>query len=191
MIKSKVLLAMLSILISSLMIVGAVVWYGSRTPQLGGAFTLNHLGQDWVLLDQTKKLNLIYVGYVKCPDVCPMTLTYAAQSFRQLSQEELENTQLLFISVDVAHDTPESVAQYAEQFAPQFIGLTGSEESIANAVQKIGASFMLEPSPGSRLGYSIAHSDRLFFLNKKGLVIDTIPNPRSAELITQKIKENL
>lgn len=50
---------------------------------------------------------------------------------------------------------------------------------------------MLEKNPKSYLGYSIAHTDRLFFLNKKGYVIDSISNPRSADEILLKIKEHL
>ena len=191
MFKPKAFLVLTIVLLLSILLIAGVIWYGSREPQLGGAFTLNHRDQDWALLDNAKRLNLVYVGYVKCPDVCPMTLTYAAQAFKQLTEEQGSSTQLIFISVDVANDTPKDVADYAEQFNPNFIGLTGSQENIARVVQMIGASYLMEKNPGSHLGYSIAHSDRLFFLNKKGFVIDTLPNPRSSEFLTQKIKDNL
>lgn len=176
----------------SLCFVLAVVWYERRqSVTLGGDFTLNHLGQSWTLSQHAKKLNLVYVGYVKCPDVCPMTLSFASQGFKKLSEKELVKTQFIFISVDVEHDTPESVAVYATQFFPAFVGLTGTQASIDKTVASIGASYMVEKDPKSYLGYSVAHSDRVFILNKDAEVIDSISNLRSAEVLIQKIKEHL
>ncbi len=175
----------------ALLIVGAFLWYGSRAPHLEAHFSLNHRGENWSFDENAKKLNLVYVGYVKCPDVCPMSLSYAAQAFHKISKDQLKNTQLIFISVDTAHDTPASVADYAVQFYPSFVGLTGSQIKVDEAVRSMGASYMVEKDPKSYLGYSIAHSDRIFFLDKKGIVIDSLANPRSEESVTKKIKDLL
>lgn len=189
--KKELLLITLVSLILSAAIVSGVVWYGSRTPTMGGDFTLNYRGKDWNLSQNAKKLNLVYVGYAKCPDVCPMSLSYAAQAFRKLQVEDLEKVQFIFISVDVDNDTPDSVADYADQFFSQFVGLTGTRGPIDQTIGAIGASYMVEKDPKSYLGYSIAHSDRIFFLNKKGIVIDTIPGLRSDEVLLEKLKEYL
>jgi len=158
---------------------------------MGGDFTLNHRGKDWNLNQNAKKLNLVYVGYAKCPDVCPMSLSYASQAFRKLSAEDLEKVQFIFISVDVEHDTATAVADYAAAFFPQFVGLTGKKEQIDQTVSSIGASYMVEKDAKSYLGYSIAHSDRIFFLNKKGSVVDTLPGLRSDQDLLEKLKELL
>jgi protein SCO1/2 len=50
---------------------------------------------------------------------------------------------------------------------------------------------MVEKNPNSYLGYSIAHSDRIFLLNKKGFVIDTLPGLRSDQALLDKLKELL
>lgn len=164
------------------------LWYSNRPPQLGGNFTLNHNGQPWAFSDHAKKLNLLYIGYAKCPDVCPMALSYSAQAIQQLSPGEAEKIQFIFISVDAAHDTAEAVATYAKQFHPHFIGLTGAQVDIDKAVRALGASYLVEENKNSYLGYSIAHTDRVFILNKKGYVIDSVPSPRSADEILVKIK---
>lgn len=189
--KKEFLVVVFVSMVLSALAVGGVVWYGSRSPTRGGDFTLNYVGKDWTFSQNAKKLNLVYVGYSKCPDVCPMSLSYAAQAFRKLSAEDLEKVQFIFISVDVEHDTPEDVALYAKQFFPQFVGLTGTRASIDQTITAIGASYMIEQDTKSYLGYSIAHSDRIFFLNKKGFVIDTLPGLRSDEPLIQKVKENL
>jgi len=188
--KEFLIVVLISMALSALVVCG-VVWYGSRPPSLGGDFTLNHRGKDWNLAENAKKLNLVYVGYAKCPDVCPMSLSYAAQAFRKLSPDDLEKVQFIFISVDVENDTAASVADYAANFYPLFIGLTGKKEILDQVVSSIGASYMVEKNPNSYLGYSIAHSDRIFLLNKKGFVIDTLPGLRSDQALLDKLKELL
>lgn len=168
-----------------------MIWQEMRGPKLGGDFDLNFRGQTWTFSKNARDLNLLYIGYAKCPDVCPLSLSHAGQAFQELTGEQAKNVQLLFVSVDYENDEPQSVAEYAAQFNPSFIGLTGKENEIRKAVDLFGASFMTEKSPKSYLGYSISHTDRLFFLNEKGIVVDTIPNPRVAGEILNKIKEHL
>lgn len=170
---------------------GVGLWYSQQGPRMGGNFSLIHEGNMWTFSEHAKPLNLLYVGYAKCPDVCPMALSFSAQALKMLTSKEISQVQLIFISVDAKNDTAESVSTYAKQFNPEFIGLTGTQEAIDLAIKPFGATYMVEENPKSYLGYSIAHTDRIFILNKKGIVVDSIPSPRSAEEIVQKIKENL
>ena len=102
-----------------------------------------------------------------------MALSYSSQAFASLSAKEKENVRLVFLSVDYEHDTAEAVATYAKQFNPEFVGLTGSKEQIDNIVNLFKASYIVEKDEKSYLGYSISHTDRIYFLNKKGIVLDT------------------
>ncbi len=185
---SKIIVA---VLLTAVVVMAGLVWMKTREPQFGGDFTLTYREQPWTLSEKAKRLNLLYVGYVKCPDVCPLSLSHSGQAFKKLNDDEKSKVQLAFISVDSAHDTPSSVADYAENFYSDFIGLSGTEEEIKNAIDLFGASFIVEANPKSYLGYSIAHTDRLFFLDKRGNVIDSIGNPRSADEILTKIRGHL
>ncbi|RYZ91712.1 MAG: SCO family protein [Proteobacteria bacterium] len=167
------------------------IWNTMREPTWGGDFNLVHRDQRWTFAQHAKGLNLLYIGYVKCPDVCPLSLSHSAEAFRELTVEEKERVRLTFVSVDASHDTATSVADYASQFFPSFVGLTGSENEIRKVVILFGASFVVDTDSKSYLGYSISHTDRLFFLNKKGIVIDSIPNPRSSADILNKIRSHL
>lgn len=158
---------------------------------VGGDFTLNHRGEPWSFSEDAKPLNILYIGYAKCPDVCPLTLSVAGRAFRQLTDKEQENVRVLFLSVDYENDVPEDVADYAEQFFPSFLGLSGSKESIKHTVTLFQTNYILEADPNSYLGYSIAHPDRVFFLNKKGYVVDSIVSPRSPEPILEVIRQNI
>lgn len=172
-------------------VLAGLIWYSTRVPERGGSFTLMNQQGEWQFQANAKKLNLLYVGYAKCPDVCPMTLSYLAEAMKDLNEKERQNVQVIFLSVDVQHDTAESVATYASQFNSSFIGLTGSEEQVDQLMRLIGASYILETDAKSYLGYSISHTDKVFFLNKKGIVIDEEPMVRSKEILTEKIRSHL
>ena len=178
-------------LILALITTFGLIWLLLQPPVVGGDFELSHRGTPWKFSDHAKKLNLLYIGYVKCPDVCPFSLAAARDAFDKLSDEEKTKVQLIFISVDAAHDTAQSVADYASAFNPGFIGLTGSKQQVDLVIQQFGASYVVENEPKSYLGYSIAHTDKVFFLRRKGYVVETIHHPRESEPIVETIRRAL
>ena len=173
------------------LVLAGLIWYGTRVPERGGDFTLKNQQGDWQFQAHAKKLNLLYVGYAKCPDVCPMTLSFLTDAIKDLTEKERENVQVIFLSVDVDHDTAESVATYATQFNPGFIGLTGTKEQVDQVMRLVGASYIYEKDAKSYLGYSISHTDKVFFLNKKGIVKDEEPMVRSKDIVIEKIRSLL
>lgn len=178
-------------LVIVMIFIGALMWKATQSPVAGGDFSLTYKNQPWKFSDSPKKLNLLYFGYAKCPDVCPLTLSNAGQAFKGLTEKELSQIRLTFLSVDQGHDDPMAVAEYATNFFPSFIGLSGSREQIDSTIKLFPASYMIEENAKSYLGYSISHTDRIFFLDDDGIVVDSISSPRESELILNKIRENL
>lgn len=167
------------------------IWKLKYVPSYGGNFDLTYRAKPWTFADDAKKLNLLYFGYVKCPDVCPLTLSFAGGAFRGLTPAQLDNVRLIFVSVDQEHDDPIGVADYATNFFSSFIGLSGSLDQINSTIQMYPASYMVEKNPEAYIGYSIIHTDKIFFLNNKGIVQDFVASPRDSEIVLQKIKEYL
>lgn len=170
---------------------GALIWKATQPPKAGGDFNLTYRAQPWKFSEAPKKLNLMYFGYAKCPDVCPLTLSYAGSAFKKLTEKELSQIRLIFLSVDQEHDDPVAVAEYATNFFPSFTGLSGSREQIDSAIKLFPASYMIEENKKSYLGYSISHTDRIFFLDDEGIVVDSLSSPRESDLVLNKIRENL
>lgn len=188
---SRILKSFIALFIFSLALVFGLLWYSSHTPSFGGDFTLQFKDQPWTFSEHKKPLSLLYFGYVKCPDVCPMTLSVARQAFLELNEKQRSRLQLIFVSVDRDHETAEEVATYAAQFHPQFIGLSGSREQIDHTVKLFKASYILEEDPKSYLGYSVAHTDKLYLLNSNGMVIDMIQSPRNSHEILEPLQRKL
>lgn len=184
-----IVIALIGVVIA--VVLGVVFYREVRGPRVGGNFVLQHPSGEWTFRDHAKDLNLLYIGYAKCPDVCPMVLAHTSHAFSQLKADEVANTNLIFVSVDVDNDTPESVATYATQFFKTFIGLSGTRAQVDSVSKFFNSSYTVDKDEKSYLGYSISHADRLYFLNKKGFVIDEIQTPRSGDVIVSKIREHL
>ncbi|MCB0385569.1 MAG: SCO family protein [Bdellovibrionales bacterium] len=158
---------------------------------LGGDFILNHGGVAWQFSDHAKDLNLLYIGYTKCPDVCPLRMTKIREALAGLGVKELRGIQPIFISVDTDNDKPEEVSAYAQYFLKGFVGLTGSQSEVNKAISLFGATYSKSAEPNSELGYSYIHTDRLYFLDNRGRVLDSMVAPTDAAEILAKVKEML
>lgn len=153
----------------------------------GGDFTLQSHSGPTSLSDFKGKVSVLYIGYTYCPDVCPTSLAIMSQALIDLSPEELEQVQPLFVSVDPERDTPERLAEYSEFFHPKIIGMTGTKEDVDRMVDRYGAFYRKAEMRDSAMGYAMDHSSRIYLINKKGqlsqsLAHGTMPDEVAAEI---------
>lgn len=96
-------------------------------------------GKPWNLREQTKgKPTLIYFGYTKCPDVCPLTMSNIAVARKALPKADQDNLQVVFVTTDPERDTPESLGSWLKAQDPSFVGLTGDFATIQAAARSLG-----------------------------------------------------
>jgi protein SCO1 len=102
---------------------------------IGGPFELvDKSGKTVTDLDVITKPTLVYYGYTFCPDVCPLDMARNAAAMDILTEQGVD-VGGVFITIDPARDTPEIVGEYADNFHPDMIGLTGTEEQVSRAVK--------------------------------------------------------
>jgi protein SCO1/2 len=104
-------------------------------PVVGEAVLLDPEGREVTLLEAAggARVTLVFFGFTRCPDVCPITLSRLAKVYRDLG--EPDDVQVLMITVDPEHDTPDVVGRYAAAFHPSFVGLSGSNAQVAVAAR--------------------------------------------------------
>jgi len=134
---------------AALLLAGAGAYYlGGRLspapPLAGSAFEQPVLVTGLELIDQhgaavdlaadfAGDLTLVFFGYTRCPDVCPLTLQRLARFHQDVGAPEDLN--IVMVTVDPAHDTPAVLGAYVAAFDERFIGLTGSNNQVAEAAR--------------------------------------------------------
>ncbi|UED85237.1 SCO family protein [Streptomyces profundus] len=103
-------------------------------------------GQPFDLVEETAgHPTLLYFGYTNCPDICPLTMSnIAVAASSSLTPEQREELRVVFVTTDPERDTPESLGAWLNGVDPEFIGLTGDFEQIAEAARSVGVA--IEPS---------------------------------------------
>jgi len=116
-------------------------------------------GKAFQLSQLRGKVVLFAFGFTHCPNVCPTTLSDLAKVYRALPARDRARVQVLFVSVDPRRDRPETMKNYVPYFDDSFIGLTGTEDQIAQAAKPYGAYYEIVHNAGeSPDGYSVNHS---------------------------------
>ncbi|MEK6751052.1 MAG: SCO family protein [Chloroflexota bacterium] len=190
--KTKILLSVLIIILGL-----AAGYYFFRSPALHGTiiqspessfdFTLTSVNGDVSLSDFRGKYVLIYFGYIFCPDICPATLANVGQALRSMSGSQAEDVQLLMISLDPERDTPEKLAEYVAHFHPSFIGVTGSQEQLAEVTSLYGIFY--EKHVGSAAsGYLIDHTATLLVIDREGYLKLVFPFGVTSKDIADDLK---
>lgn len=154
----------------------------------GGDFTLNSAQGPVSLSDFKNKLVLVYFGYTYCPDICPTNLGNLSVAYRQLTQEQKDNLQILFVSVDPERDTPERLQQYANYFESNIIGLTGTADTIAEISRRYGVVYAKVDDPSNGTNYAVDHSAFTYVVDQNGALQEQLPHATSPDNFIATIK---
>jgi len=153
---------------------GGCVQHGGASTQAaanaggpGGPFTL--VNQDGRPVDQqvlNGKWSVVFFGYTYCPDFCPTTLTTLGKAMDELGPKA-NDTQVVFITVDPARDTPAALKTYLSSrvFPKHIMGLTGTQAQIAQVAKAYVVYYQKE---GSGPGYTMDHSTALYLMDPQG-----------------------
>lgn len=158
---------------------------------LGGDFTLTSAQGPVSLSDYRGQVSVIYIGYASCPDVCPTALAVLTQSLKQLTTEQRDQVQGIFISVDPERDTPQKLADYTAFFSPKIIGVTGTRQQIDQVVRQYGAFYRKVELKDSAMGYAVDHSSRLYLVNRDGQLVKTLLHNSSPQELTTSLQDIL
>ena len=155
----------------------------------GGDFTLQSWRGPVNLADLRGKVVLLYFGYTWCPDICPTNLAIIGLALKQLTPAEREGVQVLFVSVDPPRDTVERLREFAEYFDPNILGVTGSEQQIADAARLYGAAYQRSEQNDSAMGYMVDHSSYTYVIDPDGRLRETLAHATPADRVAGLIRQ--
>lgn len=90
----------------------------------------SHTGEPVALRDFRGSPVLLFFGFTRCPDFCPLTLSRLAEVLGEMGEEGAE-VRVLLVTVDPENDTPEALRDYVGQFGTGIVGLMGDPEELA------------------------------------------------------------
>lgn len=158
---------------------------------IGGNFTLQSSNGPVSLSDLKGKVVPVYFGFASCPDVCPTSLGLLASAIRQLSEDQQQQIQPVFISVDPQRDTPEILETYANAFYPGMLGLTDTKEVIDDVTWKYRALYKIVPMEDSAMGYTIDHSSIIYVIGRNGVIQSLARHGSTPAEVSEQLKQAL
>lgn len=158
---------------------------------IGGPFEL--VGKDGKTVtdkDFRGRYMLVFFGFTHCPDICPAELQVMSAALDDLG-DKADKVVPIFITVDPERDTPELVTAYVENFGPNFVGLTGSPEAIANAAKAYRVTYQKFQEEGAGDNYSVDHSALLYLMGPDGTFVTHFPYGTSPEKMAETLRRYL
>ncbi|MEA3273749.1 MAG: SCO family protein [Pseudomonadota bacterium] len=155
---------------------------------LGGDFTLVSSRGPVSLQDFRGKVVMLFFGYTKCPDVCPTSLAYMSAALNELDEAKLRGVQPMFVSVDPQRDTPKQLEEYLDYFHPAYLGLTGTEEEIAEVSKLYGAKYYQVQLEGSAFGYAVNHSAAVYLIDQDGTLRFVFPHQTPSSVMLEAMR---
>lgn len=129
---------------------------------VSGFELVDHHGEPVDLAaDYAGDVTLVFFGFTRCPDVCPLTMARLANAYEELDAPD--DLRVVMVTVDPGNDTPEVMADYVGRFHPDFVGLTGSNTQVAEAARAFFVGF-------AGAGPAIAHTDVVAVLDREGQI---------------------
>ncbi|MEX2498085.1 MAG: SCO family protein [Wenzhouxiangellaceae bacterium] len=145
------------------------------TTQTGRAFTENSFAGQW---------DLVFFGYLDCPDICPMTLGAMRQMRRLLMARGFppDAARFVLVSVDTEKDGPERMGRYLAEFDREFIGLTGTQAMVDRFAESLAVYYRKVPdSPGN----AIDHTSSLMIIDPEGRAVGALQPPLVPERMVE------
>ena len=113
---------------------------------------------------------IVYFGFTRCTDTCPLTTLNAARLFDLLGKEKAR-TRFLFVTVDLDYDTPMRLKGYLAKFGPPpyIDGLYGTPAELDAFAKRYAVYFRAptgstSPDPVS----AIRHSGAVYLFGPHG-----------------------
>lgn len=116
---------------------------------------------------------ILYFGFTRCPDTCPLTMQNAAKLVTLLGKDG-PDLRVAFVTIDLAYDTQARLKAYVAKFGkpPVFTGLRGTPAELKAAAKRFGVYYRAPTGPDSPDPESaIRHSSATYLFGPDGRAV--------------------
>ena len=163
---------------------------GTGQAQIGGDFDLiDQNGKTVRASDLHGYVLLVYFGFTRCPDMCPLGLTTLTKTMELLG-DKASHVIPVFISVDPEYDTPVVMKDYLTHFDKRMIGLTGTPEQVKQAEEAYKVYAARKQTHG-KSDYTVDHSSYIYVMGKDGAFLTILPSSSHEQEIVHALEPYL
>ena len=168
----------------SLLIIVLIISNNSNA-EIGGNFILNDFDNNKFDISLSKKVKIVFFGFLNCPDICPNTLQEISNIIVKLG-EKSNKVNFFFVTVDPERDTVINMREYLDNFNENIIGITGEVESIKKFLKSMHVYY--KKVFISKDFYTLDHSSQLYIFKKNGNFFGTISTNEEERIVLKKIE---
>jgi len=151
---------------------------------------LDHRGSRFDNQSLLGHWTFLFFGYTHCPDLCPTTLTVLNSVAHKLAGTG-SRTRFVFVTVDPQRDTPDQLARFVTYFNADFLGVTGTEDSINQLTRQLGITYQQVRDDASPDSYLVDHTASVFLVDPDGRYLAVFTPPLDADAITTDFRKLL
>ena len=146
-------------------------------------------GGSFHMAAQKGRVVLLFFGYANCPDFCPTTMAEFKKIHTNLGAEA-EQVDFVFVTIDPERDSSEQIESYVSAFHPSFVGLSGTVEELQAVWDGYWVFRQIEETD-SEAGYLVAHTTRIYVIDKEGNLRLTFPFGLASNSMTSDVRRLL
>jgi len=94
-------------------------------------------GSEFSLADTDARLTLLFFGYTKCPDICPVVMSNVTSGLQRLDDADRDQVDVVFVTTDPARDDAQTLRTWLDRLDPSFVGLTGDLDDIVAIAKSV------------------------------------------------------
>jgi protein SCO1/2 len=162
--------------------------------EVGAPFTLvDQYGRSRSDTDFRGSYMVVYFGYTFCPDVCPtglMKIADALGAFEKRDPERAGRVVPIFITIDPARDTEDILKDYAANFSPRLVALTGAPGALRDVAYAYGVFFAKVPG-SDRDNYLMDHTSFTYLMGPDGRYITHFESDVTAEDLVRALEAHV
>lgn len=165
--------------------------------RFGGPFRLtDHAGRRVRDTDFRGRYMLIYFGFTRCTETCPLDVPVMAAALDALGPRA-DLIAPLFITIDPENDTPDVLRAYVEGHHARLIGLTGSEAEIAAVARAYRVHRMRVDMPAGGAhathhhhgaSWTISHGSLMYLMGPDGGFLTLLPHGTTADRLADVLR---
>lgn len=143
------------------------------------------------LPDSNHEMEIVFFGYVGCPEVCPTALAQMSKVLEAVNTDGEVAVGAVFVDINAGSRHQHPAQRYAQQFSPGIQGVSVSPDEL----KRLSEEFRLRFTQSDAGGGEIFHTDHFFLLKRHEegwKIVRVLANQTDAammaEIITRQVR---